>query len=182
MEVLMRTHLQHLRGAAFALALVVGGAAAATPIATAAEETTTMTVKVKGPGANKMTITPYSIAQEKAGAAPFRTWEGKPLSVKKKKVTFKIPTAYTDSMSLMVQAPWETGDAGYVPMAALSKDGGYCYPGTKKARAKINLKVVKQKVEGYGDTAVIPNAYWVKAGKPDTPPGHQDAPYCEVSR
>jgi hypothetical protein len=60
MEVLMRTHLQHLRGAAFALALVVGSAAAATPIATAAEETTTITVKVKGPGANKMTITPYS--------------------------------------------------------------------------------------------------------------------------
>jgi hypothetical protein len=46
----------------------------------------------------------------------------------------------------------------------------------------IKLKVVKQKVEGYGETAVIPNAYWVKAGKPDTPPGHQDAPYCEVSR
>lgn len=165
-----------------AIALAGGLLASTAPVASAAEETTTVIVTVKGPGANKMTITPYSIAQEEPGGAPFRTWEGKPLSVKKKKVTFTIPTDYTDSMSLMVQAPWESGDAGYVPMAALSKDGGFCYPGTKKARVKIKLKVVKQKVEGYGETAVIPNAYWVKAGKPDTPPGHQDAPYCEVSR
>jgi hypothetical protein len=165
-----------------AIALAGGLLASTAPVASAAEEMTTVTVKVKGPGANKMTITPYSIAQEEPGGAPFRTWEGKPLSVKKKKVTFTIPTDYTDSMSLMVQAPWESGDAGYVPMAALSKDGGYCYPGTKKARVKIKIKVVEQKVEGYGETAVIPNAYWVKAGKPDTPPGHQDAPYCEVSR
>ena len=178
----MRRIFARASGVGVAIALAGGLLASTAPVASAAEEMTTVTVKVKGPGANKMTITPYSIAQEEPGGAPFRTWEGKPLSVKKKKVTFTIPTAYTDSMSLMVQAPWESGDAGYVPMAALSKDGGYCYPGTKKARVKIKLKVVKQKVEGYGETAVIPNAYWVKAGKPDTPPGHQDAPYCEVSR
>ena len=178
----MRRIFARASGVGMAIALAGGLLASTAPVASAAEEMTTVTVKVKGPGANKMTITPYSIAQEKPGGAPSRTWEGKPLSVKKKKVTFTIPTDYTDSMSLMVQAPWESGDAGYVPMAALSKDGGYCYPGTKKARVKIKLKVVKQKVEGYGETAVIPNAYWVKAGKPDTPPGHQDAPYCEVSR
>jgi len=178
----MRRIFARASGVGMAIALAGGLLASTAPVASAAEEMTTVTVKVKGPGANKMTITPYSIAQEEPGGAPFRTWEGKPLSVKKKKVTFTIPTAYTDSMSLMVQAPWESGDAGYVPMAALSKDGGYCYPGTKKARVKIKIKVVEQKVEGYGETAVIPNAYWVKAGKPDTPPGHQDAPYCEVSR
>jgi hypothetical protein len=178
----MRRIFARASGVGMAIALAGGLLASTAPVASAAEEMTTVTVKVKGPGANKMTITPYSIAQEEPGGAPFRTWEGKPLSVKKKKVTFTIPTDYTDSMSLMVQAPWESGDAGYVPMAALSKDGGYCYPGTKKARVKIKIKVVEQKVEGYGETAVIPNAYWVKAGKPDTPPGHQDAPYCEVSR
>jgi hypothetical protein len=65
--------------------------------------------------------------------------------VKKKKVTFKIPTAYTDSMSLMVQAP---GKPVMLANGRAVQGGGYCYPGTKKARAKINLKVVKQKVEG----------------------------------
>jgi hypothetical protein len=178
----MRRIFARASGVGMAIALAGGLLASTAPVASAAKEMTTVTVKVKGPVANKMTITPYSIAQEEPGGAPFRTWEGKPLSVKKKKVTFTIPTDYTDSMSLMVQAPWESGDAGYVPMAALSKDGGYCYPGTKKARVKIKIKVVEQKVEGYGETAVIPNADWVKAGKPDTPPGHQDAPYCEVSR
>jgi len=178
----MRRIFARASGVGMAIALAVGLLASTAPVASAAEEMTTVTVKVKGPGANKMRITPYSVAQEEPGAAPFRMWQGDRQRVKNRKVTFTIPTAYTDSMSLLVEPTWERGSAGYVPMAALSKDGGYCYPGTKEARVTIKLTVVKQKVEGYGETAVIPNAYWVKAGKPGTPPGHQDAPYCEVSR
>lgn len=178
----MNRGLTSLGSVGAVLAIAVGGVAVVAPAALAEEPTTTFTIKVKGPQANRMTVTPYSVQQSEQFTAPYTDWKGETQAVENGRVTFTIPTAYTNGMSLQVTAPWEKQGGYYVPMVAMNKDGSYCYRGTKKAKKTLNLRVTKQRVKAMGEIAVIPNAYVRKAGKPSEPPGHQDLPYCVVPR
>lgn len=171
-----RTHVLALFMAASAAIAITGlsPAAAAPP-----GGTTTITVKVIG--CDGCTVRPFAALQVQSGDQPYVDWHGKKQAVRNGVVRFTIPTAYTDGMSLQVTAPWETGSAGYVPMAALSKKG-YCWRGTSNASARIRLIVKKKSVQGMGGPAVIPNAYLSSLRQPKSPPGHQDLPYCVVPR
>lgn len=170
-----------LGAAALATTALIAAPAAMTATGSAAHaaDSNMTTVNLTVKGGNGMTVTPYSVVQSSPGGDLAHSWKGKATVVKNGKVSFTIPTDYTDGMSLQVQAPWESGNPGYVPMATLSSDS-FCYPGTQKDTVNMTLKVQKKTVEGLGGKAVVPNVYKVKVGSPDSVPGHQDLPYCTM--
>ena len=158
-----------------ATSLAAGGPASATP-----SGTTVVTVKVKG--CEGCTIQAFAALQEEMGAMPYVDWRSRRLTVNNGAVTFEIPTAYTNGMSLQVTAPWERGSVNAVPMATLSKNS-WCWPGTTKSKVTLRLIVKKLTTDGFPTgTAVIPNAYLASLPEPRFPGGHQDLPYCEVPR
>jgi hypothetical protein len=172
-----------MTAAAAAAAVAIAGlvvlptpAIAAEPIAE--DGKTVVTLKIKD--CEGCTVQPFSVQQRAMGEQPYTDWKGRALKVRNGRVQFTIPTAYTAGMSLRLDAPWESGSAGYVPMVSLSKSG-YCWAGTNADSATLRITVKRLTTDGFPDgKAVIPNAYLSSLKEPKSPDGHQDLPYCRV--
>lgn len=158
---------------------------------TAAADMTTVDLRVSG--CDGCTLTPHTVRQAKLGAAPYVDWSGRAVTVRGGQARFSVPTKYTRGMSLTIDAPWQKGDFGAVPLVALSQgrpgeddpstpEGLHCWKGTTAEKATLAIIVRRATVDGLGGKAVVPMAFLDSVGPPAYIPGHQDLPYCTVPR
>ena len=175
-----------LRGSGTAAATTSGtvanGSTSTVPEPPAGGKPTRTFVNLTVSGCEGCTFKPYSIRQDEPGTEPYTSWEGKSVTIQNGSAQFSVPTRYTNGMSLQVNAPWESGTYGAVPMAMLSP-GSYCWEGTKLPAVVLDIETARYESddEMYGP-AVVPNAYLTSLAEPEFPPGHQDLPYCQVPR
>lgn len=160
---------------------------AASPSEAAPETTVTLRVQ----GCDGCVLTPNSVRQWPSGKIAMQ-WRGESVRVRSGTARFRIPTIYTQGMSLEIAAPWEKGNYGSQPLVTLSKgaeseytpgdfEDTFCWKGTFSKSVTLRIKVARSRGIGPGPAPyVVPNGYLSSLPKPDQPPGHQDLPYCAV--
>lgn len=144
---------------------------------TAAPSTTVVTLRV--PNCEGCQFSPradvFTITGER------EVWEGPKVTVRNGKARFSIPTRFTSTMTMEVDAPWQRNvGAAWVVLSAstvsellngVPQPQRYCWDGTKRARATLRVTVVREErpaasYEGEGNV-VYPMAYLSSLPRPE---------------
>lgn len=187
-------------------AVPTGAAAPSTGSAAAPTATPRTEVRFEVKGCDGCTISVQRALTPGGGIEPPTPdyWNGPRAKVRNGVATLSVPTAYTQGMSFVIRAPWETGSYNAVtnillgaksqaPGTRLSakqirttKRATACWVGTADATATIPVKVVRATRGGLDGPSTIPMS-WAKPTVVTVGPwtrtdrgilGNQDAFFC----